>query len=292
MWFHIINRGADRQDIFHDDPDRLGFEALFADAVERFPMEIHAYCLMTNHVHALVHCRDDVVSEAWHRIATIHAGRFNHRYERSGPLFEGRFRSVPVTSDAQLLQVSRYIHRNPAAIVGDRALSAYRWSSYGAYVGGRTRPGWLATAAVLGQFGGDAARYRSFVSTPQPSDPRVRAWDPGDALPLAIAAVEATVADVAGLTVDELHRSQRGVRNDARLVAVLLLTEDRIATAPEVAVWFGLESASSARAAARRARVLRSAEPAFRRLWERARAELGGAGRPASNAWEPSPNVA
>ncbi len=290
-WFHIIQRGADRQDIVHDDGDRLGFENLLGDAVDRFGLEIHAYCLMTNHWHALAHCPDDVISEAMHRVATIHAGRYNHRYARTGPLFEGRFRSVLIETDAQLIQTSRYIHRNPSPIVGTGALAAYRWSSLGPYVGARPAPPWLTTSHVLGEFDGDPGRYRAYVTTPQPSDERVAAAPADDPTWLSLASIEAAVAHAAGVEVAALHESRRGEQNIARLVAIMLMAERRSANAAAIARWFEMGSASSARAAARRARALQAADPSFRQLCERARAESASLWK-RSNGWGPSPAVA
>ncbi len=275
MWFHVINRGADRQDIFHDDADHLGFEHLIGDAVDRFGIEIHAWCQMTNHFHGLVYCPDDVLSETMHRICTVYAGRHNHRYERTGPLFEGRFRSKVVASDAQLLQTSRYIHRNPADIVGERAMVAYRWSTLGAYVGSRPSPCWLRTEHLLEQFGGDATRYRRFVEERQPSDDeRV---DPfSDRPAIGAADVDRAVARAAGVGVESLFESRRSVVNQPRLAAILLMIERRVALAADIAVRFGMSSPTSARTAARRARVLRSSDASFAGLLERATRELDG----------------
>ena len=272
MWFHIHNRGADRQDLFHDDADHLAFETLLADAVDRFGIEIHAWCQMTNHFHGLVFCPDDVLAETMHRVCGIYGGRYNARYRRTGPLFDGRYSSKPITSDEQLLQTSRYIHRNPSAIVGDRALAAYRWSTLGAYVGSRAAPVWLHTAFTLRLFHGDRDRYRTFVGEEQPLgvpdriDGGCRVVDLDD--------VECAVAEAARVPREQLHESRRSVVNQPRLAAILLMSERRIATATAIAAHFGLGTPTTARTAARRARVLRESDPSFRRLVERAAAVL------------------
>lgn len=268
MWFHIFNRGVDRQDLFHDDCDYRAFEELVADAVDRFGIEVHGLTLMTNHFHALVHCTDDRVSESMQRIQAIYAGRYNHRYQRTGSLFESRFKSRPIATDEHLLTVSRYVHRNPVAIVGERALAAYRWSSYGPYIGRRSTPGWLSTAMVLDQFGGDANRYQRFVE----DEPSTAV--PSRTVPLSIHHVEGAVAQAAGVDVATLHVSRRRTPNDPRLAAIWLIHDRRLASAAEIAERFGLGSPSSARAAAQRARALRVTDDRFRRLCDRATAAL------------------
>lgn len=272
MWFHVFNRGSDRQDLFHDAADFAAFEQLVGDAVDEFAIEFHGLALMTNHFHALVHSADDVLTQSFHLIAGTYASRYNRRYERTGPLFDGRFRSCPIETDDHLLTVSRYVHRNPEAIVGPRALAAYRWSTFGAYTGSRSEPPWLTTGAVLDQFGGSRSRYRQFVEdgaecvddvTPATLRPRG-----------AMSDVERAVSVAAGVDVESLHRSRRGALNEARLVAILLIHERRLASSEEIAARFEMGTSSAARAASRRARALRSSEPSFRSLCERATALL------------------
>jgi REP element-mobilizing transposase RayT len=119
-------RGIDRTQLFYDDKD---YEA-FLNRIRRLKDEcgfgLLAYCLMGNHVHLLVDERGADVSEVVKRLATSYAHYFNRRYDRSGYLFEGRFKSEPVESDEYLFSVSVYIHNNPAAA----GLPANLWTSY------------------------------------------------------------------------------------------------------------------------------------------------------------------
>jgi REP element-mobilizing transposase RayT len=124
-WFHIVQRGADRQDIFTSDDDRFLYEKLVNEGFKRHRVELHAYALMSNHVHLLGRVLDGgSLSDAMHHLGGRYALAFNKATKRDGPLFSSRFHSTPVTSDAQLLQTSRYIHRNPLAFVPMRALVA------------------------------------------------------------------------------------------------------------------------------------------------------------------------
>ena len=265
-WQHVTLRGADRQDVFTDDHDRVHVEHLLGEIAVRFGVETHAYCFMSNHLHLLEHCTDGHLSEALQYAASAYASRYNWRHGRSGPLFGGRFHSTTIESDEQLLQTSRYIHRNPLAFVSEPSLEAYRWSSLGVYLGRRARPPWLQTATVLGLVGGSAADYGAFVMDRQPTDPAPS----HRRLAPTRADVELAVCSTAGADRAALHTTARGVRNDARLLTILLLTELRCATTEQLVEWYGFTSTSSVRNAARRARVLEADDPVFARLRQRA----------------------
>lgn len=269
-WFHVLNRGADRQDIFSSNGDHALFEQLLADSFERHCVRLHAYALMTNHYHALVHVADGDLPAAMQRLGSRYAAAYNARHGRDGPLFTGRFTSVPVVSDAQLVQVGHYIHRNPLAITGPRQLPAYRWSSLGVYLGRRARPPWLSTDVLLPD--GDRERFLGAVLADHaPGDsggPDVRVtWD----------RFEATVCDVTGSGPDDLRRSVRGVRNDARLLAVTVAVARRMASLGELAERYGFADARAVRQAARRGRVLLSDPGPLSELAARVDAALGRA---------------
>lgn len=265
-WHHVTLRGADRQDVFTDDHDRLHVEHLLGEIAERFGVETHAYCFMSNHLHLLEHCTDGGLSEALQHVASTYANRYNWRHGRSGPLFGGRFHSTTIESDEQLLHTSRYIHRNPLAFVSEAALAAYRWSSLGVYLGRRPAPPWLVTSAVFSVFGGSSVCYRAFVLDPQPTDPAPTSRRVAPTR----ADVEVAVCSTIGTDLSALHTTVRGMRNDARLLTILLLTELRSASAEDLVEWYGFTSTSSVRNAARRARVLEADDPAFARLRQRA----------------------
>ena len=149
-FYHIYNRGVDKRIIFQDENDRSKFlsylVALNTDALIR----IHAYCLMDNHFHLLIEqVKDEGVWRFMQKIGTGYTMYFNKKYERKGRLFESNYQSVEVSSHAQYLHISRYIHLNPLNILlpkwkelgvkdverADRFLRSYKWSSYKAYMG-------------------------------------------------------------------------------------------------------------------------------------------------------------
>jgi len=166
-WHHVLNRGVDRASVFFDDRDRVDFLRVLADACERSGVEVHAYCLMTNHYHLMVRAPLTVLAAAMHRLGTTYTRHVNDRWERDGPLFSGRFHSVPIADEHQLLQCFRYIHRNPLPIVGEERLDAYRWSSHRCYLGLRRSPHWLQTDQLSRRFDGPED-YGAFVARGRP----------------------------------------------------------------------------------------------------------------------------
>jgi len=158
-----MNRGIAHSDVFLSDDDRVSFGQQLADIHTRFGVEIHAYCLMDNHYHLLVHCPDGQLSAAMQRLGSVYTRHVNDRVGRDGPLFRGRFHSRSVISDEQLLATVRYIHRNPLDLPGVSDLGQYRWSSHRTYLGHRRIPPWMRIDVALGFFGDDPVAFDGFV---------------------------------------------------------------------------------------------------------------------------------
>jgi REP element-mobilizing transposase RayT len=270
-WFHLVQKGADAQDIFSAASHRTVYEELIGDAFGPVGIELHAYAWMTNHTHQLVHAPNGGLPEAMQRLGSRYAALYNGWTDRSGPLFTARYLSVPVTSDAQLAQTARYIHRNPLAIVGTAGLVDYRWSSLGALCGRRPAPDWLATGFVMSGFDTDA--YERYVLTPQSSD-RIGPGDLPPSCPTGCDEIEAAVAAVAGGSIDDSRRPSGTVRNDARILMITLAVECRAAETAALAERYGLSDPRSVRRVARRGRVLASQSPAFNALRGRVLAQL------------------
>lgn len=132
--YHVIMRGAGRRLLFEDDDDVW----FFLDGVKRFTSEtdisVIAWCLMDNHVHLLLKSPAGVPSLAMAKIEGSFATIHNRRVDHVGPVFQGRFKSVPIETDGQLLACVRYIHDNPQK-AGICAAAEYPLSSYHEYVG-------------------------------------------------------------------------------------------------------------------------------------------------------------
>jgi len=92
-WYHVISRGIDRREIFRDDADRLDFLMRLFSLVQSHGVAVHGYCLMTNHFHLQLQTARANLKEAMQRLLSGYVVRFNRRYDRVGPLFQGRYRA-------------------------------------------------------------------------------------------------------------------------------------------------------------------------------------------------------
>ena len=144
---HVIARGNERRPLFRDDADRERYLDLLAEACGKHDARVLAYCLMPNHVHLAMQTGSVPVSRVVHDVHSRYALYFNRRYDRSGHLFQGRFQGLLVDRDAYLLEVVRYIHRNPVKARLAARPEDFAWSSHGAYLG--SAPPWLAVGEAL-----------------------------------------------------------------------------------------------------------------------------------------------
>lgn len=167
--YHVVMRGTNRQDIFYDEEDYWRFLQAIARTKPENNFELYGFCLMTNHVHLLIHEKDEAVAKTMQRIATRYAWWYNNKYERSGHVFQGRYGSECVEDDGYLLTAIRYIHNNPVKAGMVSKPENYRWSSIKAYYGGHNYPAGLTnTGLVLGIFAQERAaavrRFREFMN--------------------------------------------------------------------------------------------------------------------------------
>ena len=111
---HVYQRGNNHQDCFRDRTDRVVYRAIMRDLFATRPCALHAYCLMTNHIHLLITPENVTACALLMRdLAGCYAGYFNRRHGRSGTLWEGRFGSCVVDSPLYVLGCYRYIELNP-----------------------------------------------------------------------------------------------------------------------------------------------------------------------------------
>jgi REP element-mobilizing transposase RayT len=148
-FYHIMSRGNERQDIFRCDDDRKMFLDLIGDFSERFEIDMFTYVLMDNHFHLLLRTRQANLPKAMQWLGTTYTRKFNNRHDRSGHLFQGRYKSILVENDQYLLHLSCYIHRNPIRAGIISRLADYPWSSYPSYGYARKTPKWLDTSLIL-----------------------------------------------------------------------------------------------------------------------------------------------
>jgi len=160
---HVVQRGNNRGNCFDDDEDRSFYLFHLGRLLARFACTLHAYCLMTNHVHLLFSTTTDRACERlMKQIGQLYAIYFNRKYKRVGSLWQGRYGSSLVLADAYLLACYRYIELNPvrAGMVDHPEL--YPWSSYRANAGLQTSPLVSPHAEYLGLAATDAARHAAY----------------------------------------------------------------------------------------------------------------------------------
>lgn len=133
--YHVIIRGVDRRDIFHDKQDYEKFLSLLAVQKEKLPFFLYAYCLMTNHIHLLIERMTDDVGRIMHRVLTGYTQYYNRKYRRSGHLLQGRHKAILCQSDMYLAELVRYIDLNPIRAKMVRKVENYPFSSHRAYMG-------------------------------------------------------------------------------------------------------------------------------------------------------------
>ncbi len=154
-YYHIYNRGVEKKDIFHHEKDYLYFLNKVEDYLQDNPTKIDvlAYCLMPNHYHLLVQNKTDRSIEKFIRsIATSYAQYVNKKYQRIGHLFQSSYKAALLKEDIEILNLSRYIHRNPISKNNLGTMENYKYSSYKKYTTGEGSS-WVNTQPILSYFG-------------------------------------------------------------------------------------------------------------------------------------------
>ena len=175
---HLIVRGNNRSLMFRDDADRCIFLGFLERALADCACDLHAYVLMPNHVHFLAtgHVQGEL-SELIQRIGTKFARLMNLRWDRTGTLFEGRFRSSLVDSESYLLACMRYIDLNPVRAGMVRRPEDFRWSSYSSNATGAPG-GYLVPHEIYLRLGGTSeergSAYRALVAAGVPDEDLAR----------------------------------------------------------------------------------------------------------------------
>jgi putative transposase len=242
-------------------------------------VRIAAFCLMPNHYHLLVQTPDANLSRFMRHVDGVYTQRFNRLHSCDGSLFRGRYKAILVEADTYLLDLVRYIHRNPLRAGLVSRLDRYPWNSHKAYSSRSARWAWLQSELVfsmLCQAGEDPANaYRAFMSQDESNDltavlsrrnvpsllgseafvgwvkasfqnlrshrevPASRLLAPG------LQAIQTAVCAGYGIDRNELLSSKRGMSNDARNVAIYLARRFSGQTLANIGDAFGLEHYSS-----------------------------------------------
>lgn len=206
QFYHIYNRGVEKRQVFLDKKDYMRcihdfFEFNDTASAGRFSVKrlseveprkvqkrrkmlvkIHCFCLMPNHYHLLLEqTQDGGIVQFMKKFGTGYTMYFNKKYDRVGPLFQGRFRAVLLDDDSYLMHLSRYIHLNPVELVEphwkkngvknwdktNKFLESYRWSSYLDYIGRKNYPSVIDTRFIYELMASDrkspTTLYKRFV---------------------------------------------------------------------------------------------------------------------------------
>ena len=150
-FYHVMLRGNAGDKIFYVDEDKPMLCLLLQEASNKYSCVIHAFCFMSNHMHLLVEVGETPLSKFVQNFAFRYAMRINKRENRSGHIFQGRFKAILVNNDIYLKNLVRYIHLNPlhANLVKDPDVEW--WSSHQDYLGNIRFP-WIDSNKILGLF--------------------------------------------------------------------------------------------------------------------------------------------
>ena len=168
-WYHIMNRGRRGDMVFRSKHNYSKFIELLIESSEMWNLRVSAYCLMPNHYHLLVQTPDANISRSMRHIDGVYTQYYNRINGFDGPLFRGRYKAIVIDADSYLLQVMRYIHRNPLKAGLCEKLGEYKWSSHKAYLSKAAIWNWLNKDFILSMMGSSQKEqlqiYRRFVST-------------------------------------------------------------------------------------------------------------------------------
>lgn len=159
--YHVILRGNNRQSIFFDDVDREFFIGRVFKYADQLRLEVYSYCLMGNHVHLLIgNASKKELSLFVQKFANSYVYFFNHKYDCSGHLFQGRFKSEPIEDEIYFKNILRYILMNPEK-ANIAKMKNYKWSSY-RYLVEKENQTKLACGFVISVFG-SVSSLRKFL---------------------------------------------------------------------------------------------------------------------------------
>ena len=274
-----MNRGRRGESVFRDKQDYAVFAELLKEVVDMYKVRVAAYCLIPNHYHLLIQTPGGDLARCMRHLNGIYTQRFNRAHHCDGQLFRGRYKSILVDADSYLLELLRYIHRNPleAGLVKD--LNKYPWSSHKGYLSNAEKWNWLYRSFILQLFAKDRKEatntYKKFVLMETPEEinrifsqnkfpsmlgsesfvdkvkGRFFHKERHDEIPesrgLAPDAekIKRVICNAYGIDKNSLLSSRRGILNEPRNVAVFLVRRLRGEKLEEIGRQFGIAKYSS-----------------------------------------------
>jgi len=159
-FYHVTSRGNQKQPTFLSDEDRHYFLKCLGDAYDKFASFIHVYCLMENHYHLLIETPGGDLSKVMHSINTTYSLYFNKKHDRSGHLFQGRFKAILIQAEEYAREVGPYVHLNPVIAGLVDSPEKYAWSNFREYLGTMAPRPWTSTSLILSAFGATPSKAR------------------------------------------------------------------------------------------------------------------------------------
>ena len=256
-----MNRGRRSESIFSDKHDYLMFIDLLIEISEMWNVNVAAYCLMTTHYHILLQTPDGNISRCMRHLNGVYTQRYNRKYGFDGQLFRGRYKSILVCNDSHLLQLVRYIHKNPVKAGMVKELPDYEWSSYKGYLSYAKKWKWLHKDYIFSMITSKKrGRLKPFIEFMQKDDSeevarlfslkklpsffgpesfitgikekyyfKKKSCEIPESKSLAPAsdAIIAAVCEHYDVSFTELLKTRRGVLNEPRNIAIYLLRQMR-----------------------------------------------------------------
>lgn len=278
-WYHVMNRGRSGETIFRDKRGYCTFIDLLREAVDMWKVRVAAYCLMTNHYHLLIQTPEANISRCMRHINGVYTQRYNRWYNSDGQLFRGRFKSILVQSDRYLLELVRYIHRNPLRAALAESLAQYPWMSHHGYLSQTKDWGWLDKDFVLSMLSDDRDKalkaYKEFVSKEDSEEIQkiflkeklpsilgtkdfvmrakkkhgfgifVREVPDSRIFAPTFREIASIVSGAYSVRAEDIQKSQRGRSNEARNVAIYLMRRHTGATLVKIGESFNMPNYSS-----------------------------------------------
>jgi REP element-mobilizing transposase RayT len=160
--YHITSRGDDRKRIYISKYDYEKFLEYLLKAKEKYKFYLYAYCLMSNHYHLLIETTKPNLSRIMQYINTAYTVYYNKKRNRSGHLFQGRYKSIIIDGDSYFLELTRYIHLNPVRAGMSKTPEGYKWSSFLGYMN-RKGDAFIDRQKIMRYYKINPSKYKQFV---------------------------------------------------------------------------------------------------------------------------------
>ena len=298
-----MNRGRRGEPVFEGRLDYSSFVDLLKETSEAWNVRVAAYCLMPNHYHLLLQTPEANISRCMRHVDGVYTQKFNRNHGCDGPLFRGRYKAILVDADRYLLELVRYIHRNPVSAGLIERLDTYPWSSHRGYLSRAKTWDWLHKEYVLAMLAkrkADRLRlYQEFVSMGDSEDllqvfsrkkwpwvlgsegfvtavkERFFARKLDDEVPEsrelapAVDQIKRAVCEYYRVEEAELFVSRRGSFNEPRNVAIYLARRLRRDRLKEIGEAFQVNTYSSVSSAVERLKAVLAGDTRLRRRVEK-----------------------